>query len=86
MLTLFPFDVIHFSFYKIKNYYYAAFIIILSEKGPVKLIHRVKIAHLFSQFVSNQFLCRVEIFFINPLLKPTDKKVVILEGASHAKK
>ena len=27
----------------------------LSSKGPVKLIKRVKIAHSFLQFVSNQF-------------------------------
>ena len=36
----------------VKNY---CFIIEIFDKGPVKLIKGVKIAHSFLQFVSNQF-------------------------------
>ena len=30
-------------------------LLVRTSKGPVKLIKRVKIAHLFSQYVSDQF-------------------------------
>ena len=36
----------------VKDY---CFIIKIFDKGPVKLIKRVKIAHSFLQYVSNQF-------------------------------
>ena len=36
----------------VKDY---CFIIEIFDKGPVKLIKRVKIAHSFLQYVSNQF-------------------------------